>query len=142
METLIIQRLVEMTFAPLDEVADWLTRLGLEVEWQEESVLVVHNPYLHITTALMAGSDPVTRAVCLGFALASSAWTALCPRLLDEVNREWQLRRKKQSADSVARQDEEVASGPPPAKVQPRRKPPPAAAPTFADLYKTQDPGA
>jgi hypothetical protein len=142
METLIIQRLVEMTFAPLDEVADWLTRLGLEVERQEESVLVVRNPYLHITTALMAGSDPVTRAVCLGFALAASAWTALCPRLLDEVNREWRLRRKKQAAETAARQDKDVSSDSPPPKEQPRRKPPPAAEPTFADLYKTQDPGA
>lgn len=134
METIITQRLVEMTFAPLDEVADWLTRLGLAVEWQEEDVLVVRNPYLHITTALMAGSDPVTRAVCLGFALAASAWVSLCPRLLDEVNREWQLRRENRAGDAATRQDKEVSCGSPLTKEQPRRKPPPAAEPTFADL--------
>jgi hypothetical protein len=37
METLITDRLVEMTFAPLAEVARWLARLGLEIQRQEET---------------------------------------------------------------------------------------------------------
>jgi hypothetical protein len=94
METLITQRLVEMTFAPLDEVAGWLTCLGLAVESQEAGVLVIRNPYLHLTTALLTGSDPITHAVCLGFALAGPVWPSLCPHLLDEVNKEWCCRRR------------------------------------------------
>lgn len=89
MEQMITQRLVEMTFAPLDDVAGWLTRLGLEVRPREEGVVTVRNPHLDITTAILANSDPVTRAVCLGFAVFGVNWTSLCPRLLDAVNQEW-----------------------------------------------------
>ena len=41
MGILITNRLVEMTFAPLEEVARWLARLGLEIQRQEETLVVV-----------------------------------------------------------------------------------------------------
>lgn len=89
MEQLITQCMVEMTFAPLDEVARWLTRLGMETDQREEGVVRIHNPHLSITTAITAISDPVSRAVCLGFAVAGVWWPHVFPNLLTEVNKAW-----------------------------------------------------
>lgn len=140
MEQIITQRLVEMTFAPLDDVAGWLTRLGMEVRSREESVVTVRNPHLDITTAILANSDPVTRAVCLGFVVAGINWTGLCPRLLDEVNKEWRLRQRQ--AASADQEHQNTAAGqlarPENKKSHPAQKPPPTTAPTFADLYKNE----
>lgn len=95
MDTLVTQRLVEMTFAPLDEVAAWLVRLGLKIDRREAGVVRVHNPHLNITTAITELSDPVSRAVCLGFALASIFWPQVFPSLLPEVNKAWRWYRRK-----------------------------------------------
>jgi hypothetical protein len=138
MDGIITQRLVELIFAPLEEVARWLTRLGMETDQREEGVITVRNPHLDITTAILSSSDRISRAVCLGFAVAGLYWPSLCPRLLDEVNREWRSRRQ-QAASSPA------ATGPPPGKEngqsRPARQPPPVAVPTFTDLYKKLNPG-
>ena len=90
----VIQRLVEMTFAPLETVAAWLATLGLEVERRKEGALTVRNPFLHLTTAILPETDPVTRAVCLGFATAGMYWSQAYPGLLEAVNGEWRLRQK------------------------------------------------
>ena len=111
MESLITDRLVEMTFAPLDEVARWLARLGLEIQRQEETLVVVRNPHLNVVTAILADSDPMTKAVCLATVTAGLSWPAVYPRLLDRVNRRW----RRQAAS-------------PPSKT------------TFADLYRTRSP--
>ena len=87
MDGIITQRLVEMTFASLDEVAGWLTRLGLEVQRREEEVVVAHNPHLDITTAVTATSDPISRAVCLGFAVAGPWWPQLFPAVPETATR-------------------------------------------------------
>lgn len=140
MEQIITQRLVEMTFAPLDDVAGWLTRLGMEVRSQEEGVVTVRNPHLDITTAILANSDPVTRAVCLGFATFGVNWPFLCPRLLYKVNQEWRLRQRQ--AASAGQEHQDAPVGPRPGqennKSHPAQKPPPATAPTFADLYENE----
>lgn len=132
MDTLVTQRLVEMTFAPLDEVTAWLTRLGLETDRREEGVVRIHNPHLDITTAITEMSDPVSRTVCLGFALASTAWPHVFPHLLTAVNQEW--RRRQAQAQAKA---QEVAEEPPGKnkKRHPRQRPL-VTAPTFAELYK------
>jgi hypothetical protein len=108
METLISDRLIEMTFAPLEEIATWLARLGLEIRRQEETLVVVRNPHLNVVTAILADSDPVTKAVCLATVTVGLSWPAIYPRLLERVNRRW----RRQSAS-------------PPSKT------------TFADLYRT-----
>ena len=140
MEQIITQRLVELTFASLDEIAGWLTRLGMEVRPQEEGVVTVHNPHLDITTAILANSDPVTRAVCLGFAVFGVNWPFLCPRLLYAVNQEWRLRQKQ--AASAGQEHQDAPADQPPGqetnKSYPAQKPPPVTAPTFADLYKNE----
>ena len=119
MQSLITDRLVEMTFAPLDEVARWLARLGLEIQRQEETLVVVRNPHLNVVTAnvrlssrrSLADSDPVTKAVCLATVTAGLSWPAVYPRLLDRVNRRW----RRQSASQSSKM-------------------------TFADLYRTNAP--
>ena len=134
MEELVTRRLVEMTFAPPDEVAQWLTRLGMAVDRPEAGVVRIRNPYLNITTAFVAGSDPTTRAVCLAFAIAGPYWTCLFPHLLDMVNREWRSRRR--SANSSR---EDPAGPDKDRRKTARQRPPPAKEPT---LYKKQDPGS
>jgi hypothetical protein len=121
------QRLVEMTFASAEEVAAWLTRLGLETDQPEEGVVRIHNPHLNITTAFTQMSDPITRAVCLGFALAGAWWPQLFRDLPPAVNREWRRRRAQ------ARKED------PPPKGAIRRRPAPAS-PPFAELPRKQKP--
>ena len=125
MDELVTRRLVEMTFTPPNDVAQWLVRLGMEVDRPEAGVVRIRNPYLKITTAFVAGSDPTTRAVCLGFAIAGPHWTCLCPHLLDMVNREWRSRcpSAKATRENPAESDNDRRKAA-------RQKPPPAKEPT------------
>lgn len=99
----VTKRMVEMTFAPFDEVIDWLVRvIKVEIisrdqnsEDNVDDVVTVKNPYLKMTSAFNSKVDPVTRAVCLGFITAGSYWPHAYPGLLEEVNKEWWYRRKK-----------------------------------------------
>jgi hypothetical protein len=136
MEELVTRRLVEMTFASPDEVAGWLARLGMAVDRPEAGVVRIRNPYLNITTVFVAGSDPTTRAVCLGFAIAGPHWICLCPHVLDMVNREWRSRLRSANIgwENPAESDKDRRKAA-------RQRPPPANEPTFADKYKKQDPG-
>ncbi len=111
METLITDRLVEMTFAPLEEVTVWLARLGLEIQRREETQLVARNPHLNVVTAILADSDPVTKAVCLATVTVGLHWPAVYPQLLKRVNQRW-----RQSSTSKLSKT------------------------TFADLYRTKSP--
>lgn len=89
----LVQRLVEIVFAPPEAAIAWLTKIGLTVEPNEtKDVLVIHNPALKIRTALVYNSDPITRACCLGFATSGIAWPFLYPGLLEAVNAEWKRR--------------------------------------------------
>jgi hypothetical protein len=137
MDELVTRRLVEMTFALPDEVAQWLARLGMAVDRSGTGVVRIRNPYLKITTAFVAGSDPTTRAACLGFAIAGSHWTCLFPHLLDMVNREWRSRRR-----SVETSRKDLARPDTGRRKAARQRPPPLNKPTFADKYKKQDPGS
>lgn len=132
MNDLITQRLVEMTFAPLDEVAAWLVRLGMEVRQREEKTITVRNPFLNITTALLPGTDPVANAVCLATVLLGMHWPQICPALLTRVNREWRRRQPPPDAGSNS-PGRPARKGRPPARA-------PAAAPNFSDLFKPTKP--
>ena len=139
MNDLITQRLVHMTFALLDETAGWLARLGMEVRRREEQTITVRNPFLNISTALLAGTDPITRAVCLATVLCGMHWVQVFPTLLTRVNREW--RRKRLAQDQQA--DSFAENNPPDRSGRKRRSSarPPASAPTFTELYKEENPG-
>lgn len=102
------QRLLEMTFAPFDEVLAWLSRLGIEVtrsDDQEGGTAILWNPSLQIRTGFMASSDPTTRAVSLGFITASAFWPHLYPGLLKAVDAEVKKRRRA-AAEAVASPEE------------------------------------
>jgi glycerophosphoryl diester phosphodiesterase len=93
MKTLMTDRLVEITFAPVATVAGWGQRLGLDVHNQEDGVIVLRNPHLNFTTAISDRLDPITRAICLASAIAGPFyWPQLCPKLLEAVNKEWKRR--------------------------------------------------
>ena len=91
-----------MTFVPIDQVTEWLSRVvGAEIIQREPavdnpntSVLIIRNPYLNITGAFSTSADPVTRAVSLGFITGGMFWTKLFPGLLEAVNAEWKIRQK------------------------------------------------
>lgn len=90
------ERLAEIVFSPLAEIAEWLKSVGLEAELTGDTLLI-HNPHLALTTGLTAGTEPPTKAVCLGFALAGAFWPQVFPRLLTLVNRRWQAQRQPSS---------------------------------------------
>lgn len=93
-EAALVQRLVEIIFAPPEATLAWLTRIGLAVEPDEAGkVLIIYNPVLKLRTALVYPGDPITRACCLGFATAGVHWPSLYPGLLEAVNAEWRRRR-------------------------------------------------
>lgn len=135
MDGVITQRLVELTFAPLNEVGAWFTCLGMDVQQVEEGVLTVRNPQLNITTAILNISDPITRAVCLGFGVAGVHWPQAFPDLLKAVDQAWRLDQEDRNAV--------LAGSPrgPDNKGRPVEKVHPVTAPTFADLYKNRNPG-
>jgi len=95
MQHLLTARMVEMTFAPATDIADWFNRIGLEAQIQDSGVVVLRNPGLNFTTAIYDTLDPINRAVCLASAIAGPhLFPEVFPRLLEAVNQEWKARSK------------------------------------------------
>ena len=94
MEYLLTQRVVELVFCPVGEVAAWFNRIGLEATERPDGVVVIKNPYLDFTTGIYDDLDPITRAVCLAWALTGYAWPQIFPDLLKEVDKEWKRRKR------------------------------------------------
>jgi len=94
MQQLSTERMVEMTFAPAQDIAEWFNRLGLEAHIRESGVVVLSNPHLDFTTAIYDTMDPINRAVCLATAIGGQFWVSIFPGLLDAVNKEWKARAK------------------------------------------------
>lgn len=145
----VTKRMVEMTFAPFDEVIDWLVRvIKVEIiskdqnsEDKVDGVVTVKNPYLKMTSALNSKVDPVTRAVCLGFITAGPYWPHTYPALLEEVNKEWRKRQRKALASIKAEVKEAEEDQP---QVIPKKQSiqlPPGhngAAPTFEEVFRQE----
>ena len=97
------QRLLEMTFASFDEVMNWLSRIGIEINKRDDrdgGTAILWNPSLQIRTGFAASSGPTTRAVSLGFITAGIFWPRLYPNLLKAVEAEMKwYRRKKMYAE-------------------------------------------
>ena len=104
-DTLISDRIVTMTFQPAREIGDWLAWIGLTVTVKHDGAVVIHNPYLKLTTAISDSLDPVSRAVTIAFALLGAAWPQICPTLLPQVNREW--RRQQQTVHRPTDEDKQ-----------------------------------
>lgn len=129
MQHLLTARMVEMTFAPAKDIADWFNRLGLEAHIQESGVVVLRNPHLNFTTAIYDTLDPINRAVCLASAIAGShLFPEVFPQLLETVNKEWKARAKVETGKQKWQ-----AEHPPPATSASTR---PA---TFETLYRHQE---
>jgi len=87
-------RIAQMAFAPLDEIAEWLGRFTwVEVE-RGDGYVTARTPEM---TVGIAGSsvDPVNQAVQLAFVFAGTCWPYVFPGLLRRVNRIWKEERTK-----------------------------------------------
>jgi hypothetical protein len=106
---LVTRRVLEMTFAPFDDMLAWLTRIGIEVKRREDGEeAICWNPHLQLKTGFVASSDPITRAVALGFATAGAVWPQVYPGLLKAVNTEMKKRRPTAQAAASAEQVESI----------------------------------
>ncbi len=84
--------LVWRSYEAPHETAAALERLGAQDVRVSESGVIYLIGRSGIMTAV--AGDPITRAVCLGFALYGVFWPWAVPDLLKTVNREWTARRK------------------------------------------------
>ena len=111
MQQLMTERLVTITFSPIDDVAAWCQQVGLEVRQKPDGVVVINNPHFNFTTAIYDALDPISRAVCLASAVAGpSFWPEIFPRLLDTVNKEWKERAKYEKTRQKWDEDKVPAS--------------------------------
>lgn len=75
------------------EVEEALREISQVVEiWREGQEIKISGK---VQTGFLIGDDPVTIAVCLMMSIIGPLWPFACPRVLDEVNREWKKNRKK-----------------------------------------------
>lgn len=87
--TLLEQRIVKLAFTPIAELPEELKRLGLHSELYEDG------NSLRIDGQIRVGlheSDPITKAVQLGFAICGTSWSSILPGLLQSVDKEWKRR--------------------------------------------------
>lgn len=78
----------------LTSLINWLERLGCNDIRKDKSSATLTG-----LTGMRAGftlGDPVTLAVCTGFALFGSYWASVCPELLEKVNKLWKIELKNQ----------------------------------------------
>lgn len=93
MSKLLEQKIVELAFTPISELPPQLRRLGLQCQLMEpEETILIDNGFMRVG---FCETDPVSKAVQLGYAIAGPLWTSVFPNLLKEVNKEWKIRSKK-----------------------------------------------
>ena len=77
----------------LTGLMNWLEKLGCkDIEEGKESITVTGLTGMRVGFIL---GDPVTLAVCTGFALFGPHWAFVCPELLEKVKKLWNAQRKK-----------------------------------------------
>ena len=77
----------------LTELVNWLERLGCTDITRDGGTATLTG-----LTGMRAGfilGDPITLAVCTGFALFGPHWASVCPTLLEKVNKLWKAEIKK-----------------------------------------------
>lgn len=90
---LLEDRIIQLAFIPIEELPDQLKKLGVTVEIHENGgSLVIDNGSMRV--GLME-SDPITKAVQLGFGLCGALWASAMPNLLPGVEKEWRRRKTK-----------------------------------------------
>ena len=90
------ERIVEMVFryksGDVDGFAKWLEDIGGRVVERKGDMLIFDGPS-GIRTGIHSDLDPITIAVCLGFAIAGMFWPFMFPRLTKKVDRKIKERR-------------------------------------------------
>ncbi len=93
-EGTIVEKIIEaQRNKNLDGLIAWLERLGCKDISRDGNTATLTG-----LTGMRAGfilGDPVTLAVCTGFALFGPHWVSLCPTLLEKVNKVWKMEMKK-----------------------------------------------
>lgn len=83
--------LADVVFQPVPQIAQRARAWGLTVVSASEDELIVRSPD-GFTGGLTSATDPINRAVILGFALIGPFWPHAFPTLLEEVQRRWKAR--------------------------------------------------
>lgn len=84
----IVEKLIKVCETnDLTELITWLEKLGCkEITKDKDSATLTRLTGMRVGFLM---SDPVTLAVCTGFALFGLHWVSLCPGLLEKVNKLW-----------------------------------------------------
>ena len=78
----------------LTGLINWLERLGCsDIKKDKSSATLTGLTGMRVGFIL---GDPVTLAVCTGFALFGPHWTSVCPTLLEKVNKLWKTELKNE----------------------------------------------
>lgn len=89
---LLENRIVELSFIPINELPPHLSKLGLQSQLVDDGhTIVINNGQMVVS---FRESDPVSTAVQLGFAFCNHLWPSALPNLLPKVTQEWKRRRK------------------------------------------------
>lgn len=89
---LLEQRILELAFTPIPELPPQLRRLGLQCQLTDSEEILIDNGFMRVG---FCETDPVSKAIQLGFAIAGPLWASALPNLLPEVKKEWKIRSKK-----------------------------------------------
>ena len=77
----------------LREFVNWLERLGCkDITKDRDTARLTGLTGMRVGFIL---GDPITLAVCTGFALFGPHWASVCPTLLEKVNKLWKMEIKK-----------------------------------------------
>ena len=81
----------------LTSLINWLGRLGCsDIRKDKSSATLTGLTGMRVGFIL---GDPVTLAVCTGFALFGPHWASVCPTLLEKVNKLWKAELKKRKEE-------------------------------------------
>lgn len=101
-EQTIVEKVVEAHRTnDLSPLIAWLDKLGCTDITRDGDTATLTG-----LTGMRAGftlGDPITLAVCTGFALFGPHWASVCPTLLEKVNKLWKAEIKKAKEDSHAK---------------------------------------
>jgi hypothetical protein len=111
MQQAVVERLVEMVFAPAQDAARWFESLGFQVEAQEDGVFIVCNGNGTFRTAISDQIDPVNRAVCMAWVIAGMFWPTIFPGLLKEIGKQWRKRRAQARDTAPSPQQKPTTKG-------------------------------
>ena len=86
----------------LTELISWLEKLGCkDITKDGDSATLIGLTGMRVGFIL---GDPVTLAICTGFALFGPHWASVCPTLLEKVNKFWKAEIKRAKTSDHAKE--------------------------------------